>query len=136
MAETPKRRASRVAYESGEAARERKRGYRLRAVYGLTVEQYDDMLAAQGGVCAICSRPPGKTRLHVDHDHKTGIVRGLLCFSCNHRVLSAARDNPAVLRAAAEYIEAPPAVAVIGTVVAPPRKKKKRKPRTTTKKEV
>jgi hypothetical protein len=41
------------------------------------------MLAAQGGGCAICGAPPKTRRLHVDHDHKTGAVRGLLCYRCN-----------------------------------------------------
>ena len=50
---------------------------------GVTVEQYDALLAAQGGGCAICGNPPKTRRLHVDHDHKTGRVRGLLCHRCN-----------------------------------------------------
>ena len=50
---------------------------------GLSVEDYDAMLAAQGGVCAICGNPPKTRRLDVDHDHKTGKVRGLLCHRCN-----------------------------------------------------
>ena len=56
-------------------------------VYGLTVEAYEALLAAQGGVCAICRRPPAadgrQKRLHVDHDHATDAVRGLLCSNCN-----------------------------------------------------
>jgi hypothetical protein len=53
--------------------------------YGIkfTLEQYDVMLAAQNGHCAICLSIPGKRRFHVDHCHKTGKVRGLLCFNCN-----------------------------------------------------
>jgi hypothetical protein len=50
---------------------------------GVTVEQYDAMLAAQGGGCAICGTKPKTRRLDVDHDHKTGRVRGLLCHRCN-----------------------------------------------------
>jgi 5-methylcytosine-specific restriction endonuclease McrA len=59
------------------------------AQFGLTVEQYDAMHEAQGGVCAICKQPEtssrgGKVyRLAVDHNHNTGEVRGLLCFKCN-----------------------------------------------------
>lgn len=53
------------------------------ARYGITVEQYGVMFEAQGGVCAICGRGPGKKALHVDHNHETGEVRGLLCSNCN-----------------------------------------------------
>ena len=51
--------------------------------YGLTTEQYDELLVAQGGVCAVCAEPPARGRLHVDHDHGTGRIRGLLCRRCN-----------------------------------------------------
>lgn len=50
---------------------------------GVTDEQYERLLAAQGGGCAICGATPKTRRLHVDHDHKTGAVRGLLCYRCN-----------------------------------------------------
>ena len=50
---------------------------------GVTVEDYDRLLAAQGGGCAICGNPPKTRRLDVDHDHRTGKVRGLLCHRCN-----------------------------------------------------
>lgn len=53
---------------------------------GLTIEDYDRMLAEQGGVCAICGNPPKARRLDVDHDHRTGAVRGLLCHRCNRGV--------------------------------------------------
>jgi hypothetical protein len=55
----------------------------LLAKFNMTIEQYEQMFERQGGVCAICGRPPKKHALHVDHCHKTGKVRGLLCFSCN-----------------------------------------------------
>lgn len=51
--------------------------------YGITAEQYDAMLARQGGGCVICGRPPKKKRLAVEHDHKTKRVRGLACWRCN-----------------------------------------------------
>lgn len=57
---------------------------RLKGQYGITVEQYEEMLASQNGVCAICQNPPAKKqRLHVDHCHTTGRVRALLCWTCN-----------------------------------------------------
>jgi hypothetical protein len=103
---------------------------RLRRTYGITAEQYEQMLAGQGGVCAICGTPPKSKRLHVDHDHKTGLVRGLLCWICNRKVLPAARDKSVVLRGAADYLDYPPAPFYIGFVIAPEKPKRKRKRRT------
>lgn len=73
--------------------------------YGLTPAQYDALVELQGGRCAICRQSPtGKrTRLHVDHDHLTGEVRGLLCNLCNV-ALGAIHDDPAILRAAIVYL--------------------------------
>lgn len=87
------------------------------------------MLEAQDGGCAICGRPPKNQRLSVDHDHKTGLVRGLLCWTCNHRVLGNVRDNVELLMKAAAYLTTPPAVDVIGEIIAPPTKPKRRKRR-------
>ena len=66
---------------------------------------YDALLASQGGGCAICGYrvKPGGRRLNVDHDHKTDVVRGLLCHRCN-RGLAFFRDRPGLLEAAAEYL--------------------------------
>ena len=74
----------------------------LRYTYGLTVEQFDAMLVAQAGRCDICARPMKSP--HIDHDHGSGAVRGLLCQPCNHGIGSM-EDNPARLRAAADYLE-------------------------------
>lgn len=77
----------------------------LKRKFNLTVEQYEDMLAAQGGVCAICRKPPNEgKRLAVDHCHKTNKVRGLLHGNCN-RGVGLLGDDPVLLRAAAEYLE-------------------------------
>lgn len=54
-----------------------------RRLYSLTVEEYEQMLRNQNGVCAICGTAPKKKRLHVDHNHYTGKVRALLCAGCN-----------------------------------------------------
>jgi hypothetical protein len=65
------------------------RARHLMREYGITLEQYAEMEAKQGGLCAICKQPETqerkgvKYRLAVDHCHKTGKVRGLLCFKCN-----------------------------------------------------
>lgn len=74
--------------------------------YGLTIEDYDAMLENQGGSCAICNTtdPRGHGRFHVDHNHKTGVVRGLLCTDCNTGIGSL-KDSPEHLRAAAIYLE-------------------------------
>jgi|SRR6185312_1803343 len=79
----------------------------LRRKYGITLDQYNELLVLQGGVCGICKGlPVGKTkngkpssRYDVDHDHATGKVRGLLCHSCNV-MLGQARDRIDVLNAA------------------------------------
>ena len=62
------------------------RDWNLQRRYGITCTDYDRLLAAQGGQCAICRKPPRKNRLHVDHDHDSGKVRGLLCVSCNSKL--------------------------------------------------
>lgn len=54
---------------------------------GMTVEWYDEKLATQDGGCAICSRRPARIRLAVDHDHLSGVIRGLLCYICNRKVV-------------------------------------------------
>lgn len=74
-------------------------------LYGITPEQYAALLAAQDGLCAICRTDawPGKGP-HVDHAHDTGRVRGILCGGCNNG-LGRFADDPARLRAAAEYLE-------------------------------
>jgi len=55
----------------------------IRTKYGITAAQYDEMFKAQGGVCYFCGASTGQRRLNIDHDHKTGRVRGLLCTTCN-----------------------------------------------------
>ena len=78
------------------------------AKYGLTIETFEAILKSQNGCCAICKSPVSgsktKNRLSVDHDHITNKTRGLLCHSCN-LCMGYAKDNPALLRKAAEYLE-------------------------------
>jgi hypothetical protein len=81
-----------------------KRAYQLRSQYGITPEEYDEMLAAQGGKCALCETLPLTKRLAVDHDHATGQVRGLLCWSCNGAI-GLLQDDPALIRKVAVYVE-------------------------------
>jgi hypothetical protein len=72
----------------------------LRRRYGITGADFDAMVEAQGGTCAVCDQKPE----HVDHDHGTGRVRGILCFNCN-QALGNVRDNPDVLRCLARYLD-------------------------------
>lgn len=59
-----------------------------RVELGLTVGDYETLLEAQGGGCGLCGNPPKTRRLDVDHDHRTGRVRGLLCGRCNRAIPS------------------------------------------------
>ncbi len=85
----------------------RKRWLARLATYGLTQDDYDALLVAQDGRCAICGRQDSGTVLHeklgVDHNHATGIARGLLCQPCNAG-LGGFKDNPAFLAAAISYL--------------------------------
>lgn len=83
------------------AAREK----RLWTHYNLTLRQYGKMLADQDGKCKICGRVPKTKGLEVDHDHKTGRVRGLLDFHCNHRLLGRGLEDPDLHRKAATYLD-------------------------------
>ncbi len=76
----------------------------LKRTFGITPEEYEARLAEQGGGCAVCGRAPkaGKS-LHVDHDHESGYVRGLLCFSCN-AALGHLQDDLGRIDAALVYV--------------------------------
>lgn len=94
-----------------------RRRYLIRT-YGITPERYDELLAEQGGVCAICRRPERAQRrgvtweLSIDHDHSCcpgkrscgACVGGLLCQACNH-ALSDIEDDPDRIAAMAEYLD-------------------------------
>jgi hypothetical protein len=80
----------------------------LKRKYGLTPEERDHMIARQGGLCAVCgtNKPAGRHGLfNVDHNHKTGQVRAMLCTACNHGI-GKFFDSPHLLHLAAEYLEA------------------------------
>jgi len=73
--------------------------------YGLSVPDFNRLLAQQNGVCAICREPEREERsLSVDHDHRTGRVRSLLCSGCN-KAIGFLRESPLLARAAATYLE-------------------------------
>lgn len=89
---------------------EQHRRANLKRYFGITPEQYDEMLQRQGGVCAICGNPEQHRyrgeprRLSVDHCHGKGKVRGLLCSDCNMG-LGQFKDDPVRLRAAIKYLQ-------------------------------
>lgn len=97
--------------ESAKAAsrrrdKEAKRDARLRADFGISAAKYDELLRQQSGCCAICRRPnfgQSGRRMHVDHCHETGKVRGILCSTCNTG-LGQFDDNINYLDRAIEYL--------------------------------
>lgn len=91
-----------------KAAKKRAHEKRVQDTYGLPPGHYDALYEFQGGRCEICQRATGANRrLSVDHDHKTGEVRGLLCRPCN-TMLGHARDNPVMFDRAIYYLRYPP----------------------------
>lgn len=81
----------------------------IREKYGLSKEQYNAILLEQEGRCFICQRSPFEIKprrnLAVDHDHKTGRIRGLLCYSCNHRLLGfIIKDRTDIARRLLKYL--------------------------------
>lgn len=91
--------------------RDKTREQHLKRKYGITEVIYQTILSGQGGVCAICGA--GETdshgKLHVDHDHSTGVVRGILCGKCN-KGLGLFNDSAALFKSAASYLESKQAV--------------------------
>lgn len=83
-----------------ETARKWERSSRIKRNYGLTVEEYDEIMVGPCGICGIEDDVK-----HLDHCHATGTVRGPLCQNCN-RALGQFKDSPELLRKAAEYLEA------------------------------
>lgn len=80
------------------------RDHHLKKNFGISQADYERMLEEQGGGCALCGRPPREgAALHVDHDHVTGAVRGLLCFRCNGGI-GQLGENEELLAAAAAYV--------------------------------
>jgi len=107
------------ATKAEQEARLRKYFSHILREYGLTEDAFRILWREQGGGCAICHRP-FRTRLpSVDHDHTTGFVRGLLCGgsfdakTCNRLI---GFHQSATLRRAADYLDNPPAFAVIGRI--------------------
>lgn len=79
---------------------------KLKARFGVTIEEYEAMVLAVGGHCQICGVDVSYNghRLALDHNHQTGHLRGILCKACNAGI-GRLKDDPALLRRAADYIE-------------------------------
>lgn len=81
---------------------------KVQATYGLQPGEYEQLYTLQNGTCALCRRATGKSkRLAVDHDHKTGQPRGLLCGPCN-QLLGHGRDDPDFFQRIIEYLKLSP----------------------------
>lgn len=89
------------------------RDRRQKTLYNLTEEDRQKIEEFQLRVCAISGVPPRGQRLAVDHCHKSGLIRGLLHWRMN-RAIAMFNDDPKLLRAAADYLDSPPAVAALG----------------------
>ena len=77
----------------------------LARTYGISKDKYTKMLSDQGNTCAICHNQFESNKdIHVDHDHKTGTIRGLLCFKCNV-LLGNSKENIDTLNSAITYIK-------------------------------
>jgi hypothetical protein len=78
-----------VRWRASEFNRDSKWASKIRIQFGLSVEEYEQMVQAQGGVCLLCGKDgieAGRKRLPVDHCHSTGLLRGLLCGLCNRQL--------------------------------------------------
>jgi Recombination endonuclease VII len=97
-----RRRASRAAYRKFN---DKRRDYRYQTTFRISLAEYNTMFTSQNGLCAGCYRHQTqfKTRFAVDHDHKTGKVRGLLCGSCNW-ILGKVDDSVAQLQNLMDYL--------------------------------
>jgi len=100
----------RQAWHNAQQTREYRRDSRLRSAFGISLDEYDRLLQAQGGRCKLCDTTETDSKngvLDVDHDHATGVVRGLLCHRCNW-ALGILQDDPVLVRRAADYLERRP----------------------------
>ena len=103
-------REAREKYKDSPKHDRSRRSSKLKDKYGITLDDYDRMFAAQNGVCAVCNKPESRTysgvpmRLCVDHNHTTGEVRDLLCTKCNFAI-GLANEDPDILDKLSTYIK-------------------------------
>ena len=103
MSEMPARKSLGKRERTRRARRSRHNSH-LKEAYGITIQDYDRILASQGGKCAICRGGTSKRHFAVDHNHKNGQIRGLLCARCNTG-LARFMDNITNLRRAVRYMK-------------------------------
>ena len=104
-------------YKVSGGKTERQRACTYAIVYNLYPDEYSKILEYQGGICPISQKPPSENiRLNIDHDHKTGLIRGVLNWKIN-KALGLFNDDPEMLRRAADYLDNPPAVKALGEPV-------------------
>jgi hypothetical protein len=89
--------------ENPKAVAKIRRRAKLKSKYGISVEEYDKMFKEQDGKCYLCNNAHERRPLNVDHDHKTGEVRKLLCDKCN-MALGLVDDNSELLQRMANYV--------------------------------
>lgn len=118
-----------------EELRRYRKDYNLKKRYGVSLEQFEQILSAQGNICPICERNADSVVMCLDHNHKTLKLRGVPCLNCNLRVLGGARDQDYKLINAARYVQNNPADIVFpdGFYLEKNPPKKRRKRRVTTK---
>lgn len=107
-----KTREGRIAYYTHKNAqnKDKRRASELKIKFGMTVDQFQEMVRSQKGLCAVCNKPETAVhngiarQLSIDHCHASGGIRDLLCSNCN-RGIGYLQDDPHVLRSAVAYIE-------------------------------
>jgi hypothetical protein len=101
-----KRKASKAAWDKANPGKRKLNSYKARVKkYNLSIEQYENMLVQQNGCCAICNNVLDKAeKTHIDHDHVTNEVRGILCHGCNTS-LGGFKDSIDVLKSAVNYLK-------------------------------
>lgn len=106
---------------------EARRDYHYRTRFGITLDEYNALLAKQGGVCAVCGKAKrdNQKAFAVDHDHSTGEIFGILCTPCNHRLIGEVRD-PLLFEAAANYLKKGTGLYVPDKFKKPKRKRRRR----------
>lgn len=112
---------------------ERKRDAYLKRTYSISLAEYKQILEDQGHQCCICKKDLTGISHAVDHDHKTGVVRGILCAYCNHWNLGRHTDWELVQRMS-DYLRDPPAVRVLGQRITPKKSPRKRRASKTVRK--